>query len=669
MKIINVFGKSVVSVAVLAAFGACYAADNGRNGNRSMMPSVTMVNASARMPVQNVTGLSVINNPAVTTTDVPVQVVQTQHIVPTPTPTPTPEPEPVKECEDGGVKNSEYTASMCRNDLLNCINSGALPSGLNDMYNEEVRNSIMSGMRLCQDVVDKCIKDVREDCKSVYASNTDVWMDFNCRVVQPEYYNFVLRKTGLTPNQAENTCLLLDKNTYGAAFAAVSDQNDVNAEYNKGIGAYNSANGGTLSKDNPQGVVLNTTGYDGNRGHYARWDATKAECLIRVGAYNKDKNITNSWLFGAVGNDNVAEVWQKAGSSFTCSKDLFGFSLLNDTKTAAVIGVGGGTVLGASIDAAAGAGVYAKKKAEYDDLNDGDACNNPEFIKKLVANIGNKNDQDLLRSFAYSNVVLDRSGDKVVVDTAKSTPVFATNDDILNMDEEGCRSIVYLNSKIKLYEDAMEKCDNEIKITIENNLITQDVKQKLIKEMCKSEGNLTNAQLTAIGCDEDVYNAVKEKLKVCSFKPLQLGLMIESETPYCDFDGRCKTKDEIAAEIKSLKSLLARILPNKGSEPNKGKEIGKGLGIGAAAGAGAGGLATMITAFVERSHITCKVGDGLNSIALGKSYTIDSLKDFYIKWNLHLPDSAIPSGTGSNATYSNSLEAMCYNFDQKKSAK
>ena len=77
----------------------------------------------------------------------------------------------------------------------------------------------------------------------------------------------------------------------------------------------------------------------------------------------------------------------------------------------------------------------------------------------------------------------------------------------------------------------------------------------------------------------------------------------------------------------------------------------------------------MITSFVERSHITCKVGDGLNSIALGKSYTIDSLKDFYIKWNLHLPDSAIPSGTGSNATYSNSLEAMCYNFDQKKSAK
>ena len=53
--------------------------------------------------------------------------------------------------------------------------------------------------------------------------------------------------------------------------------------------------------------------------------------------------LLNSWLFGGVGNDNVAEVWKPAGTRFTCDKDLFGFSLLNDTKTAAVVGIVGGT--------------------------------------------------------------------------------------------------------------------------------------------------------------------------------------------------------------------------------------------------------------------------------------------------------------------------------------
>lgn len=71
-----------------------------------------------------------------------------------------------------------------------------------------------------------------------------------------------------------------------------------------------------------------------------------ATCLIRVAAYNKDKHISNSWLFGAAGDDRPAEVWKAAGDTFSCNKDLFGFSLMNDTSTAAVVGVGGGTVLG-----------------------------------------------------------------------------------------------------------------------------------------------------------------------------------------------------------------------------------------------------------------------------------------------------------------------------------
>ena len=99
------------------------------------------------------------------------------------------------------------------------------------LFNEDVRNAIMSGMKLCQVHVDKCIKEVRVNCHNVYQSSADVWLDFDSRIIQPEYYNFVLRKTGLTPNQAENTCLLLDRNTYGSSFAAVSDANVVNSEY------------------------------------------------------------------------------------------------------------------------------------------------------------------------------------------------------------------------------------------------------------------------------------------------------------------------------------------------------------------------------------------------------------------------------------------------------
>ena len=312
MKMLNLFGKSVVSIAVIAA---CFGANAAQNGRAGMMAAATQ---SPRMPTMPVVGLTTIGNTAVTTIDQPVETNFGTHFIP-PTPQPQPDPQP-SGCADGGVKNSDYTVSMCMDDILQCINTGALQAGLNDLFNEDVRNSVMNGMKLCQVQVDKCISSVRVDCHNVYAQTTDVWLDFNSRVVQPEYYNFVLRKTGLTPNQAENTCLLLDRNTYGSSFSAVSDSNAVNTEYNNKVGAYNEALNGTLSKDNPQGVAVNTVGYDGNRGHYARWDAAKAECLIRVAAYNKDKLITNSWLFGAVGNDNPAEVWEKAGSTFTCIK-------------------------------------------------------------------------------------------------------------------------------------------------------------------------------------------------------------------------------------------------------------------------------------------------------------------------------------------------------------
>ena len=70
--------------------------------------------------------------------------------------------------------------------------------------------------------------------------------------------------------------------------------------------------GNILVKNNPQGLQVNdgNPGVDGQRGHYARWDAAAGECLIRVAAYNKDNHIKNSWLFGALGDDKPAEVYR-----------------------------------------------------------------------------------------------------------------------------------------------------------------------------------------------------------------------------------------------------------------------------------------------------------------------------------------------------------------------
>ena len=164
---------------------------------------------------------------------------------------------PQPDCPDGGVKNSAYTVAMCMDDVYRCIISGALPNGINDMFNEDLRNAIVNGMGVCSVQVDKCVEQVRRNCSNVYRSTEDVWIDFNARKVQPDYYNFVLRKTGLTPNQAENTCLLLDRNTYGGSFNAVSNMGNVTAEYNQKVGAYNGQRNDSLVKNSPLGVTPN----------------------------------------------------------------------------------------------------------------------------------------------------------------------------------------------------------------------------------------------------------------------------------------------------------------------------------------------------------------------------------------------------------------------------
>ena len=685
MQIVNMLGKLVTLVAGFAAISVANAADSSRNQGRGGTLSAA---SSGRMPTMPTTGLTVIGNPAVTTMPAPVQVAPKPNPNPKPDPKPKPDPEPDPEpddsipdteCPDGGIKDSKYTVNKCMSDLKQCINTGGLQGGMNDLYNEDVRNSVFTGMMLCPEVISKCIKEVRINCRNIYNDKNDVWLDFNSRVIQPDYYNFVLRKTGLTPFQAENTCLLLDRNTYGSAFTSVSDVDSVRAEYQKYVGAYNSADGGIYSKENPVGVKVNTTGYDGKRGHYARWDAVNAECLLRVAAYNKKSAIKNSWLFGAVGNDNPAEVWRPAGSSFTCNKDLFGFSLLNDTKTAAVVGIAGGAVVGTAVGAGIGAAVYDSKKKAADEAAKNasdDPCDNEQYRKELGNKIMESRNAYRLNSFLYSEVEL-KAGDSSEIEVRSAKPVFTT-ERYYEMNADQCKRIHNLFSKAKLYEDAIANCKANPGGMKVADIVTKQVGKLTAYEKVEIRNENGNMMVYSgsIRCG-DANGLTETDVKVhndeCMFLPLQIGFSVTGPyNPFCNHDGRCKNVYQIEQELGNMQALLTEIEPavdkttladaKKSKGPSKGAEIGKGAAIGAAAGIGVGGLATAITAFVERSNISCKVGDGLNSVSLGKTHKIDSLREFYVKWNLKLPDAISPT---SVVVDRESWDQACSQFNSK----
>ncbi len=554
------------------------------------------------------------------------------------------------ECPDGGVKNSDYTVEMCMNDVLRCVNNGALPNGLNDLFNKELRYAIENGMGLCAIQVEKCVKEVRRDCANVYRSSADVWIDFNSRKVQPEYYNFVLRKTGLTPNQAENTCKLLDKNTYGSSFAAVDNGGKTTLEYNHKVGAYNNQQGGVLIKNNPQGVKVNdgNPGVDGARGHYARWDASTATCLIRVAAYNKDKQISNNWLFGAVGDNQPAEVWKAAGESFSCNKDLFGFSLMNDTKTVAVVGVGGGTLVGAGVGAMAGHG-----KREFD-------CGRENHRQMLMRQLKDGRTVGILNEYIMEDVDVKQD----IVST------------------EACNDIVELFDKYYQYETAIAECKNAdymyaSSVTFDLQFVqganeTEEDAVKKVAPWCVDQGhktvesckNFLLRQCGAAGSVSACRSLFQEKKVLatnvretgktlvdgqdCTFKALNLEKAgLKDSDMYCFTTSKCTPVSDVESELKRLDSVFGKDMTDllvNGEKSNMAKSIG----IGAAVGAGTGGLATAITAFVERNNISCLVGDGLVQVGFGKTHSIDSLRDFYVKWNLHVPDVIAPSATVSD---------------------
>lgn len=562
----KVFGASVVCASCFAFMFAVSAAESPR-------AAMGRASTSARMPTM----------PATTVEPADIVTNNGGNVVPEPEPQPEPDPDPKPECDDGGVRNSEYSVLECMNDVLRCVNNGALAGGLNDLFNEDIRNAIVNGMGLCAVQVDKCVTTVRRDCKPVYLSTADVWIDFNSRKVQPEYYTFVLRKTGLTPNQAENTCLLLDRNTYGPSFSSVAVNDMTSAEYNKQVGAYNGKMGNVLVKTNPMGPTVNSghAGVDGERGHYARWDATTATCYLRVAAYNKDEQIKNSWLFGALGDDKMAEVWRPAGDMFTCNKDLFGFSLMNDTSTAAVVGVGGGTLLGTGIGAIAGHGNRA-----FD-------CDNASAMRELNQEFKKVTPDEVATLNKYL------SPDKIIIGTV--------------IDKNRCSAIK------DLYAEYIESANCYGNPVFDCVLVEGDesVLDDAIKDICRFSK-------TAEECETALNKSFEPRYTKC--------VLVETEN--CEPAWPDEKRNELATIFKKLAVL-------QGEKSNMGESIG----TGAAIGAGTGGVATAITAFVERNNINCRVGDGLNKVAFGKSHSIDTLKDFYVKWNLRLPDTVSPTAT------------------------
>jgi len=535
------------------------------------------------MPVLPGTGASGIGGPN-TSIHLPPGSGPGEIIVPPPPPPPPPEPEP-ELCPDGTPVSSIITVDQCMNGVLACVNGGALPGGLNDLYNADVRHAIMNGMMLCAPQVDNCIANARVNCQRVFNSFTDVWITFNSRVIQPSYYSFVLRRTGLTPNQAENTCLLLDRNVFGSSFAAVSATGQVTTEFQNQVIPHNQQGG---QRNSPLGVSPNT---DPARGHYARWDAERGECLIRVAAYNGNRLIRNDWLFGIAGDERPAEAWVPAGESFTCGKRLFEFGLYNQTRTMAVAGIGGGALVGAGIGALA-----ANTRVRNISLNEQN-CGNSDFRALLDRTLQGMNRHEDVSDF------------------------------------EGCRFFVRrfapVPESVRAADEAMQAANARV-FELYNPSSTTSIFAE-----CPSEVDI--CRLLDLAMQGDSNSAQRLRSAAAGSADRNDIALVDALIEFSqasDAHAAASQTHSVSQERRTLEQALKK---------NNGMGAWRGAGIGAAVGAGVGGLATAITFFVEKNNINCRVGDGLDRVSVDRSRRIDSLRDFYVKWALQLPDTIQPT--------------------------
>lgn len=765
-SLLKMFGKTISCVSIIAFASACFAAENVRTaaaagaGGTSAGRGRGTSNA-VRMPSMPILPFSAVGN---TTTGNPVTYV-TDNVGTNSGIVPGDQNDNNGGNNNGGNNNNNndnnggdnngglpamncdlsYTIDSCMADIYACINSGALPSGINSMFDKNLRDSIIAGMGLCQSQVDYCIANVRlpkndgTGCIYLYGTARDVWYDFNARRVQPEYYNFVLRRTGLTPAQAENTCLLLDRNTYGASFDAVSG-NWVTSEYGVGVHSYNTGSGAT-GKDNPMGATVNENGkHDADRGYYARWDAQNAQCLVRVAAYNKDNLITNRVLFGAIGDDSPAEVWKSTGESFTCNKDLFGFNLRKATETTAIIAVPVATAAGIGIAAAIDKGKENKSK------NLAAMCDNEEWRRQITETLRQHNyDLSRLRAFLKEHGLYEKGGTSQGSESKKGKASQASgsnngNNDNENqatlqdgklavagtiMNKETCTDLITVYQKYYDGLVALDECEIRAKqagveisnpkyqTLIENGLThcmldgdakklcdvwKSTVKEQVARGSIKNEEDLKKALTTAdssltnnIGdlfkqhfsgvsfeqtgkvtlktqceCyDDDTITLSQEnleRLQVCRFKNMNYFTQSD-KAMYCSaVDKDCTNYSNFKNQVNTLGTVYSYIedlLGDTGKISKKQKA--KDMAIGGAIGAATGGTATLIAAFVEGSRINCRVGDDLARVDLNKSYTIDRLRDFYVKWALNMPATTVETNTRDVDVVTNcgNWEAIC----------
>jgi hypothetical protein len=165
--------------------------------------------------------------------------------------------------------------------------------------------------------------------------------------------------------------------------------------------------------------------------------------------------------------------------------------------------------------------------------------------------------------------------------------------------------------------------------------------------------------LTTAGVDQDNIGS-------CYFKPLKLASMDIDRGITCSARGEgCVSYAQIGKDLTDLNKLLS-LIELKPAQ-TKAETVGKGTAIGAAVGVGAGGLATAITALVESENINCRVGDNLGRVGFNKSYSIDRLKDLYVKWKLNLPDAQQNIGSGA-ITDKKSWADACAAYQLKDSA-
>ena len=332
--------------------------------------------------------------------------------------------------------------------------------------------------------------------------------------------------------------------------------------------------------------------------------------------------------------------------------------MLNDTSTAAVVGVGGGTLVGAGVGAIAGHGAR-----NFD-------CTNNAQVKKLAEQLTQSGNIGILNEF------MER--ENRVTPNAK------------NLTRAQCQEIVNLYSVHKQLNTALDDCRDVSEYTQENQLTVRirymasdaeaaSVAQDIIDSsfpQCRGKSLdacmqvLTNACATHaddcisylqssgyVGADAsakfDINVTTKSNIVgKCAFSPINIA-KINGELIYCNpTENGCQTATDIRTDVDRLGRALSGLDILAGEKSNMAKSVG----IGAATGAGAGGLATAITAFVERSNISCHVGDGLDQVGFGKSYSIGTLKDFYVKWNLRLPDTIMPT---ANVTNCETWKAAC----------